>query len=248
MSGVAAKLAESTRACLRLLYPPHCNWCGTSCGAEDQLQLCRVCQSVFVPSRLPPRCHRCAALLPHHLLDASDCVNCRARRLHFSAAVALASYTGQLRAAVLRIKHAREEALAWSLGRLMAQELREALLIWQPHVVIAMPMHWTRRIRRGVNGPDILASCLARSLAIPLANRALRRRRATQPLEDLSHAARAQTLRHAFATRHSKSIRDRRVLLVDDVMTTGATSNSAARALRTAGAGEVLCVVLARTE
>ncbi len=244
----ATIVANSARACVRLLYPPHCNWCGTACE-DDDLLICRACQLLFVPAVRPPRCGRCASLLPNHLLNADDCANCQKwKRPQISRTLAIASYTNVARQAVLRIKKAHEEPLAWSLGKLLAGVLANRIAELAPDVVMAVPMHWTRRWHRGINGPDILASCVARRLSLPLAGRALRRRQRTEPLEELSLAARMHTLRHVFAVRWPKSIQGRRVLLIDDVMTTGATCNSAARTLRAAGAADVICAVFARTE
>ncbi len=248
MASPASIIIDSTRACIRLLYPPHCNWCGVSCGDEEHVLLCGECQRLFVPEKMPPRCSRCASLLPNHSLQAADCAHCRRHRQKFSAAFALASYSGVPRAAVLRMKKSREEALAWSLGRLLAQSLHAQIAAAKPDIVVAIPMHWTRRLWRGINGPDILANCLARRLKLPLGRHVLRRRRMTEPLEDLSQDARAKTLRQVFSARRTRRIQGRRVLLVDDVITTGSTCNSASTALKAAGAADVICAVLARTE
>src|SRR4051812_12294896 len=124
----ATIVAESARACVRLLYPPHCNWCGAGCGDDDRLLLCCACQRLFAPAGALPRCRRCAARLPNLVRHGDGCGNCQKwRRPQFSRAFTVSSYSGATRSAILRIKQAREEPLAWSLGKLLAQSLASDL-------------------------------------------------------------------------------------------------------------------------
>jgi ComF family protein len=149
---------------------------------------------------------------------------------------------------VLRIKRPQERALAISLGHLLAHEKNSDLTAWQVDAVIPVPMHWSRRIWRGANSPETIAERLSRRLAVPLASHLLIRRRRTQPQASLSPTRRMANVRGAFRADKHPDLKGARLLLVDDIMTTGATLNEAAKVLRRAGAAFVGVVVLARAE
>jgi ComF family protein len=107
-------------------------------------------------------------------------------------------------------------------------------------------MFWTRRLSRGINNADTLAECLAREIRVSLRRRLLRRCRNTMPQKNLSPSARFQNVRGAFAAKASPQLKGKRILLVDDTLTTGATCSEAARTLKQAGAAVVACAVVAR--
>jgi len=152
-----------------------------------------------------------------------------------------------LRSAVLRIKRPNERALAVALGDVLSETFA-AQLSPSPEVVIPVPMHWTRRAWRGTNSPHTIATCLASRLGIPLATHLLVRSRRTAPQATLSPNKRRANVRGAFRVRAHRDLPGARVLLVDDIMTTGATLNEAAKVLAKAGAGEITVAVLARAE
>jgi ComF family protein len=112
--------------------------------------------------------------------------------------------------------------------------------------VVPVPLHWWRHWRRGFNQAEALARALARRLDLPI-RRPLRRIKPTEKLAELSPTERARALRGAFRARKSPGLVGRTVLLVDDVLTTGATCGAAARALKQAGAARVVVAVIART-
>ena len=111
-----------------------------------------------------------------------------------------------------------------------------------------MPMHWTRRLQRGINSPEILAGCLARHLGIPLRRRLLVRCRRTFLQTEMSPPQRFRNVRAAFRVHKSPCLQGARVLLVDDILTTGATCSEAAKTLKKAGAAAVVVAVLARAQ
>jgi ComF family protein len=113
---------------------------------------------------------------------------------------------------------------------------------------VPIPMHWTRRIGRGINNPDVLAQCLAKSLGIPLRRDILVRRVNTTPQAALPPSKRFENLHGAFRVRRPQAADGARVLLVDDVLTTGATCSEAAKMLKRAGAAAVFVAVVARAQ
>lgn len=176
------------------------------------------------------------------------CALCRHVRLYFDTVVTLGAYHGELKQAILRTKHAYAEPLAVALAGLLVELRRGSIEAHQPELVIPMPMHWGRRLVRGINSADALAGEIGRRLGLPVCRRLLRRRRNDTPQRYLRPAERYRNVRGAFAVRRTSGLEGRRVLLVDDVLTTGATASEAARMLKRAGAGSVVVAVLARAE
>ena len=146
------------------------------------------------------------------------------------------------------MKSPRGEPLAMTVGRLLAAERGETLRANRPDVIVPIPMHWTRRWMRGTNSPELLARELSRALRLRLSLHALVRTRRTRPQNELLPEQRPDNIRGAFALAARRKIRGRRVLLIDDVLTTGATAHEAAGVLLAGGAAEVAVAVLARAE
>jgi ComF family protein len=146
------------------------------------------------------------------------------------------------------MKRPSSEALSNAMGVLFARRRGSEIIAFSPEVVLPVPMYWLRRVVRTTNSPDLLAERIGRELGIPLLARLLKRQRNTLPQKDLTPGMRARNVRGAFRVRATDAVRGKRVVLIDDIMTTGATCSEAARALRTAGAQAVAVAVLARAE
>jgi ComF family protein len=158
----------------------------------------------------------------------------------------LGPYDGVLRDAILRLKQHTGEGLAELIGELWAERDRERLCSLAVDAVVPVPLHWWRRWRRGYNQAAAIARSLAQQLQIRCFPSALRRRRNTPDQPSQSPAGRRDNVRGAFVVRRRAGLHARTILLVDDVMTTGATAHEAARALRSAGAARVFVAGLAR--
>jgi len=167
--------------------------------------------------------------------------------IRFDEAIAAGIYDGLLRHLVLRAKHPAEESVATSLGKLMSRRANDRLRELRPDVVATIPMHWRRRLVRQTNSPELMGEVLARSLGVPFAPRLLKRTRATKPQPSVATSDRIPNVRNAFRLRRGYALAGATVVLVDDILTTGATCSEAARALRRAGAERVVAVVAARS-
>jgi ComF family protein len=232
---------------LRLLFPPRCASCDLDLeDAPDDLLLCDDCQQTLGPPSWS-FCRRCGAAISWEP-PAATCPRCEGQGLHFDAALSLGNYHGGLRPAVLKMKHRQGETLAAALAELLVRRRRADLEAFRPDVVLPVPMHWWRRLGRGFNSPDVLAYGLARALRVPWSPELLIRRRNTLPQMRLAPKMRFQNLRGALRLRADGAIAGRRVLLVDDILTTGATCSEAARVLKQAHAAWVGVAVLARAE
>jgi len=232
-------------ACCDLLFPARCVHCDADLGELRHGQtLCPACRDLLAPPDWS-YCRRCGAGVPPGG-ESTLCGMCRGVRLAFDRVVSLGPYRGPLGAAVVRMKSRRGDGLSRAVGRLLCQRQGEWLAATEPDVVVPVPMHWTRRIVRGTNSPDILAGMVACHLGAPLADRMLYRCRNTFPQTRLRPRERMRNVRGAFRLRTGYDLDDLRVLLVDDILTTGATCSDAAKALKRAGASMVAVAVLAR--
>jgi len=228
-----------------LLLPPACNFCGSELPSLAEPPLfCGNCRTAFLtlPELVCPRC--AAPMGPGQMVE--DCPRCRDRRYHFQAALAVGVYQGPLREAVIRMKQRVHEPLTLSMGQLLAERVRERLADAPPELLAPVPAYWLKRLRRGFNGPDLLAEALSRRLRLPLAHDLLVCRRRTQKQGTLMPSERAANVRDAFAANPDYDIAGSHVLLVDDILTTGSTASEAARMLRRAGAARVTVAVVAR--
>lgn len=229
-----------------LVFPPRCASCWAPLAHGAQPLLCRRCAAAFTADAVD-RCPLCAADLGPETAG-EFCVHCYGRKLRFDAAVALGGYRAELRDAVLRTKRPRDEPLAPALAELVWRRHAAQLQAWNIDAVVAVPMHWRRRLARGVNGPDVLAEVVARRLSLPQPRKLLRRRRATREQFHLEHDDRLRNVRGAFVARRPKFWSGRRILVVDDILTSGATCSEAARMLKRAGAAWVAVAVVARAQ
>ena len=230
-----------------LLFPPACAYCDS--GLENvagNRALCAQCLDLLLDAR--EFCGKCGTTLPHLWDSTRPCPACKLHPLRLDRVVRLGVYRDELRSAVLRMKRAPEQPLTVAVGRLLV-DLREAMLRDPKFdVIVPIPMHWRRRMWRGMNSPEVLASQLARPLGLPVAAHLLWRRRATRSQADLPPSRRLANVRGALAAAEHRDLAGARVLLVDDIMTTGATSSEAARMLRKSGAAYVALAVVARAE
>ncbi|HEX5103682.1 MAG TPA: ComF family protein [Pirellulaceae bacterium] len=239
-------LAAGYGATTDLLFPPRCASCGQECRSRDGTPLlCASCLAELQPSPLPA-CRRCAMPCPAADADGKDCYDCRGRRLLFEEVRALGVYQGPLRDVVLRIKHYHHEPLAAALGQLLAERMQQQPLFQPPDLIAPVPMHWLQRMWRGTNAADTLARSLARALGTRISGGLLVCRRMLRRQSRLLPEERRANVRGAFRVSRLSNVTGARVLVIDDVMTTGATAHEAARTLLAAGAASVNIAVVAR--
>jgi ComF family protein len=241
------RLSRGTAALADLVFPPRCTCCDIECPSRlGQPLWCPECDRQLAWAGRPC-CPRCALPCPELDSEEGPCPNCRGKKLLYDEARAIAPYDGLLRRAVLQIKHAQYEALAAGLGQRLAQRLRELPFREPVQIVAPVPMFWLQRMWRGANAAETVAQSVARQLGLPLAASLLVCRRWLRKQSTLKTDERRRNVRGAFRASWRFDVRGARVLLIDDVMTTGATAQEAARALRAAGAVSVVVAAVARS-
>ncbi|WP_242346434.1 ComF family protein [Anaeromyxobacter terrae] len=233
---VAAALRGVATALLELVYPPRCAACGGAVAAEP---FCPVCGEAVDP--VPEGCLRCGLPGPDPLCGA-----CRADPPAFDAVRAGGLFGGPLADAIHAFKYGGRPALARPLGAWLAR----AAPLPPGALVVSVPLARGRRIARGYDQAALLADALAR--AAGARDRRLRgallRTRETPPQVGRTRAERNRNVAGAFSAARPAELAGRDVVLVDDVVTTGATADAAARALKGAGARSVVVLALARAD
>jgi ComF family protein len=185
------------------------------------------------------------AFLNEHPLDLEGrCSLCRLGMNGFDAAYSFGLYEKELRQLIHLFKYGRVQTLAKPLGRMLASALPRDE---QFDVLVPMPMHWLRRWQRGFNQAELLADELGRRTHLKVRN-AVKRVHHKKAQAGLTNAKRRLNVAAAFRVRNVQAIQGRRVLLVDDVMTTGATASACARVLKRAGAAHVSLLTVGRVD
>jgi ComF family protein len=240
--------ARFATAGLDLLFPPHCAHCRSGLPpSRDGLLLCADCRRLLAPESWPC-CPRCGAAGSTEGGPSGGCQLCQKTALKFDTVITLGSYHGELRKVVLRMKRPSAESLSAAMAGLLALRRGRQLADFHADLIAPVPMYWARRLRRGTNSPEMLARRLGRSLGVPVGRRVLARCRNTLPQANLSPRERFRNVRGAFRTRAGYHLEGLRVLLVDDILTTGATCSEAAKMLKQAGASMVAAAVVARAQ
>jgi len=232
------------------LYPPRCAACGARFAAGAQRRVCAEClaRTEVLPE---PLCTVCGGPVESAASGAVRCARCIANPPHFRHARAIARYRASaeddprsLPAMLRRHKYGLDQAAGRALAEYLGADLRidpDAI-----DLVVPVPLHRRRLWWRGFNQAAILGEEISRRLKVPLDATAIVRKRATAAQTSRDHDARRRNVRRAFAVAKPARVAARAVLLVDDVMTTGATADECARVLLEAGARSVDVFTLAR--
>ena len=220
--------------------------CGTPLREISRIPVCRACLSRPEAIAAEFYCVDCKTpFLNRFPLDEQGrCSLCRLGLTGFDAAYAFGSYEHTLRELIHLFKYSEVRPLAKPLGALMARAIpREQRF----DVIIPMPLHWKKRWSRGYNQSELLAKEISRRWGVPV-RRMVRRVKPTAPQAGLSHSKRRLNVRGAFEVRSGAGLKGLRVLLIDDVLTTGATASACASVLKRAGASHVAVATVARTD
>ncbi|MCU1242632.1 MAG: putative phosphoribosyltransferase [Candidatus Acidoferrum typicum] len=248
---VGGWLSGASDALVSVFFPGGCRLCERLLLRASPVPICQECLGSFALGGAG--CERCGQPLATWSLSGAEeartaegllCPECRARTYGFDRTRSYALYKGAIVPAIMLLKFESVEPLGrWFAERLVEVTRREAI---SADVVVPVPLHRQRQRERGYNQAELVAKPLARKLGLPYRAVLLTRTKPRPDKHILSLEERWDSVRGAFATRPGSKVDNLRVLLVDDVMTTGATLDACAKALRGAGAKSVIGLTVAR--
>jgi len=240
---IALRKFELLEAAVSLLYPPVCTLCGGKTRAGEYL--CQRCEAKAMRI-VAPFCQQCSEPFEGAISTVFTCANCAHRTIYFDAAVAAYRGRGIVRQIIHDFKYGRQIHLRhlvarWLYGAFDDERLRGRTF----DMIVPVPLHPTRQRERGFNQASLLAELLTAQISIPC-KPLLKRVRYTTTQTALDRAERMENLHNAFRLRRNANVRGLRVLLIDDVLTTGSTLSECARTLKRSGAISVYAATAAR--
>jgi competence protein ComFC len=245
MNAVLASVQSWVNAGLAFVYPEVCRICGERRARSEESYVCLECRArVRVIQR--PFCERCGHPFQGDITTEFECSNCHNLKLDFEHARSAVLARDGVLEAIRRYKYNRamwfESFLADLLVEAAAAELRNAGWNW----LVPVPLHPTKQRQREFNQAERLARHLGKATGIPVNTRLLKRVLPTETQTHLTREERFVNVRKAFAPSHGASVKGQRIVVIDDVFTTGATTSACAGALRKAGASSVCVWTVAR--
>ena len=214
------------RSLLDVVFPPIC----ISCKDADSQRgtLCFSCLREMTDSDALSRCSRCGESVG--LFQTTDpCAWCRKKKLRFDEVVVFGTYRDRLRTMICQLKYNRNTTVAKPLASLLLSVIPDPPFA---DIVIPVPLHWTRRLSRGFNQSELIAKQIAKQHSLSFSSQILIRKERTKPQIGLSMTRRKSNVSNAFAVRNKEMITGRAILLIDDVLTTGATASACANVLK----------------
>ena len=234
------------RALFALLFPDNCRICAEPLVKVSRIPVCPKCLAKPEPISAEHFCVACRTpFLSPFPLDADGlCGLCRRGLNAFDCAYSFGSYEDELRQLIHLFKYARIQTLARPLGRMLVSAVPPGE---EFDLIVPVPLHWYKRWRRGFNQSLLLAKEVGRSTGTEV-RCLVRRVHSTKVQAGLTGNKRRENMRGAFRVKSRRSVANKSVLLIDDVMTTGATAGSCAQALKRAGARRVTLLTVARVD
>jgi ComF family protein len=232
-----------------VIFPAPCRICGEMLEDASRIPICRSCLASLVPWTAP-LCQRCgrpfASGAAVQGVAAPLCHGCRRGLYDFDFARSYGAYSPAMTQAIVLLKYEQVTALAGWFAQRLLPLAREHAAEFSADVVVPVPLHRDRQRERGYNQAELIARPLAKRLGLPCRSYLLVRTLPRPAKLRLTSRERWRSVRNAFVTSESSRVDKLRVLLVDDVITTGATLDACSRALRQAGASYVAAVAVAR--
>ncbi len=239
------RLKSWLEAALAFFYPEVCQLCHAERATADEGYIGPQCRQ-RVRWIEPPFCERCGLPFAGEITTSFECKSCRETKLSFLSARAAVVARDVALEAIHRYKYQRALWFEPFLAGLLVQQARPLLGTHNCDLLVPVPLHPLKQREREFNQAERLAYRLGQAVDLPVNARLLQRVRPTRTQTQLSRVERAANVRRAFAARPGKALHGERVVVVDDVMTTGATTNACAEALLAAGAGSVSVWTVAR--
>ncbi len=230
---------------LALVYPEVCQLCGEARATPADGYVCGGCRAQ-VRFIQPPLCERCGRPFEGEITTPFECASCREMEWHFSSARAAVVACDPALEVIRRYKYLRALWFEPFLAELLINAAEPALREQKPDMIVPVALYRTKEREREFNQAERMADRLSAATGIPVRKRLLRRVLPTRTQTRLNRQERLANVRNAFALRDGQRLSGERIVLLDDVFTTGATTSACARVLMAAGAGEVCVWTVAR--
>jgi ComF family protein len=233
------------RSLAELAFPPSCLLCRAAVD-DPRIDFCRHCNSMLNQERSEPACARCACSIGRDEIGRTRCADCIGRSLRVDGTVRVATYHGAIGWMLRAYKYDGRMELAETLSEYLYEVV--ASTPWRSRIeaVVPVPTHWRRRLLRQSDYPaEVLSRAVASRIDLPLMSLLFRRHQRAHQV-GLAYSQRFLNVHDAFGVRRGVRLVRSRILLIDDVRTSGATLDECARMLRKAGAAEVYAAVVAR--
>ncbi|HBN77426.1 MAG TPA: hypothetical protein DD473_16790 [Planctomycetaceae bacterium] len=249
MSKLLQTARRSSSALCEFIFPAQCCLCGTSLASDTEsneiVLCCMTCLENF-PDAIEHSCSRCGAEVGAYVETSKGCNYCKSDSFSFASVIAYGTYESELKQFCQLSKRPEHQDVTWLLGERLWQSRRDTLSQLQVDCLVTVPMHWTNRLVRRIHPNETLAKCLSKRLKVPYFRRGLVQRIRTKHQSSLRPSLRRKNIRDAYRASASKKLRAKNILLVDDILTTGATAHACARLLLAAGCAVVHVAVVAR--
>ncbi|MBI4835473.1 MAG: ComF family protein [Planctomycetes bacterium] len=239
---------------LDLVYPPYCLRCHNaikplthSAQREFNLYLCPECLGQITPINESNVCLKCGMSLGPHSGKRDNCPSCNTMHFLFSGTSAYGEYKDALKDIILLYKYGKQKLLAETLAKCLAERLeKEKEILGKIDIIVPVPLTKAKEKQRGFNQCELIAGYLGRHFGKPVSKGSLVRIKETPAQASLSRAQRIENLKDAFKAMGAEEFKGKNILLVDDVMTTGATAGEVSRVLKHSNAKSIYVAVLAR--
>lgn len=248
-SGIVRQFCRATSSIVDFVLPPACAFCTRDLQHDfeatvDGINLCGKCRKNFT-SDARSACVKCGSPVGPYVDTTQGCPECSRRKFQFDQVIRLGIYEDSLRTACIRGKSRGAEALAAALASFHHKKQQVQFEEFAPDVIVPVPQFWMHWFTKPHHQALTMAEVLAERLEITCDARSVRKPRLTIDQSSLPRSKRLTNLKHAYSVRRKHKLSGKRVLIVDDILTTGTTSNEVAKVLRKAGASSVAAAVIA---
>ncbi len=229
-----------------LMFPPKCIYCGTLLKPETRPLICRDCaENIPVYGN---KCAKCGGEL--NFVDGRPvCTTCRVAGRYFDGCLTSAGYDGKMRDAILEFKFKYRMYMSDALAVFLTDKLREiGVNMRNIDYITSVPCDIARQKERGFDSAGLIAKEVAKKLGIPYRNDVISKIRCTASQRGMNASQRAENVKGSYKTEKIPEVKGKSILLIDDILTTGATLMEVSRTLKRSGANYVFCAVVAKTD
>lgn len=240
------RIKQNIHRVFNLIYPRFCVVCKSKLNPNNEYNICLVC-AASINLIKPPFCLKCGIGLEQlSRLRSNGCIECANKKYYFEQALSACKYTGIIKHCIHLFKYKHKRITGNILGDIVIKFMKDNFSVKNIDIITAVPLHKHRLRERGFNQSEIVANKLSEYFKIQNSFNNLCRIKKTISQVTLSAQQRKTNITGAFICKYPEKFKNKRILLIDDIFTTGATLNECARMLKKSGAKNVTCLTIAR--